>query len=158
MSDTRHTPTADDDARVVPVDLRDYVRFSEAAPCRVRVFATEDLALDLWCLEPQQSTGVLHYPAQDVTYTVIGGRSWFVTDDGEVGLDPLGAMLVRADTVHGIDNRAPDPLIVAASSAPPSVEPVDAPVSSAAAAIRSDADAGMFTRLANAIAQRRTPR
>lgn len=105
---------------VRPVDLRDYVAFDPDRAAAVRVFATERLAVDLWCLEPRQSTPVLHHPDKDTAYTVVGGRSWFVTDAGEVGLDPMGALLVRAGTVHGIDNRAADPLIVIAMSSPPS--------------------------------------
>jgi quercetin dioxygenase-like cupin family protein len=118
--------TADDAApRVRPVDLRDYADFRRGPATRVRVFTSGQLALDLLCLEPGASSGVLHHPDQDVAYTVIGGRSWFVTDDGEVGLDPLGAMLVPADTVHGIDNRVADPLIVLAVMAPPGATPED---------------------------------
>lgn len=132
------TPTA---PGTRPVDLRDYVRFSPEAATRVRVFATPHLALDLWCIEPQQATDVLHLPDRDVTYTVVGGRSWFVTDEGEVGLDPMGALLVRAGTVHGIDNRAPDPLIVLAVSSPPSTDPEDGPVADEATAVRLDDDA-----------------
>ena len=126
----------DDDAapRVRPVDLRDYADFRRGPATRVRVFASAQLALDLLCIEPGASSGVLHHPDQDAIYTVIGGRSWFVTDDGEVGLDPMGAMLVPADTVHGIDNRLADPLIVLATLAPPGQTPED-PVSDADDAI-----------------------
>jgi oxalate decarboxylase/phosphoglucose isomerase-like protein (cupin superfamily) len=82
-----------------------------------------------------------------VVYTVVGGRSWFVTDDGEIGLDPMGAMLVPAGTVHGIDNRAPDPLIVLASSSPPSDEPVDPPVTTHRTAVRVEPEgAGRLRR------------
>lgn len=125
---------------VRPVDLRDYVSFSQDAARRVRVFGTGQLALDLWCIEPQQATPVLHYEEQEVTYTVIGGRSWFVTDAGEVGLDPMGAMVVAPGVVHGIDNRAADPLIVVAVSSPPSDDPEDVPVEPTAAAIRHERD------------------
>jgi quercetin dioxygenase-like cupin family protein len=138
MDDTSTSP--DDPAQrptsVRPVDLRDYVDFERGAATRVRVFASDHLALDLWCVEPQQATPVLHLPDRDVAYTVVGGRSWFVTDDGEIGLDPLGAMLVPAGVVHGIDNRAPDPLIVVAVSSPPSAEAEVAPVSTNAEAVR----------------------
>jgi quercetin dioxygenase-like cupin family protein len=138
MSDP--SPRPDDPAQrptsVRPVDLRDYVDFEQGEATRVRVFASGHLALDLWCVEPQQATPVLHHPDRDVAYTVVGGRSWFVTDDGEIGLDPLGAMLVPAGVVHGIDNRAPDPLIVVAVSSPPSVEDEASPVSTAGEAIR----------------------
>jgi quercetin dioxygenase-like cupin family protein len=140
---------------VIPVDLRDYATFSTKAANRVRVFASAFVALDLWCLEPQQATAVLHYPTHDVTYTVIGGRSWFVTDDGEIGLDPLGALLVPAGTMHGIDNRAPDPLIVLASSAPPTNEPASDPVSDAREAIRVDTDAGVLHRALRSLRDKR---
>lgn len=134
-------PDAAGAARCVPVDLRDYVRFTDGAATRVRVLRTDHLALDLWCIEPMQATSVLHEPDRDVTYTVIGGRSWFVTDQGEIGLDPMGALLVPSGVVHGIDNRAPDPLIVVASSSPPSDEAPEAPTAEDALAVRRDDDA-----------------
>lgn len=127
--------------RCVPVDLRDYVRFAEGETAtKVRVLRTPHVALDLWCIEPMQATGVLHDPDRDTTYTVVGGRSWFVTDQGEIGLDPMGALLVPAGVVHGIDNRAPDPLIVVAHSTPPDDEQPEAPTGDEALAIRQDDD------------------
>jgi quercetin dioxygenase-like cupin family protein len=141
------TPTGpDDDAlpteeapSVVPVDLRDYVDFSPDRARRVRTLATDRFALDLWCLQPGQSTPVLRLPDQDVSYLVIGGRSWFVTDEGEIGLDPMGTLLVPAGVVHGIDNRAADPLIVVATVAPPGEAGADPPVARDAAAIHHEA-------------------
>jgi len=122
----------------LPVDLRDWVRFSTSEATRVRVMASEQLAVDLWCIEPQQATEVL-ITDNDVQYTVIGGRSWFVTDEGEIGLDPMGSMLVAAGTAHAIDNRAPDPLIVLAISSPPTPEPAAEPVTDERRAVRDDA-------------------
>lgn len=140
MTDTdAQLPDAEPSGEVRPVDLRDYVDFSTERARRVRVFVTDHLALDLWCIEPQQATPVLRYEEQDVTYTVIGGRSWMVTEHGEIGLDPMGALLVPAGVTHGIDNRGVDPLIVVASAAPPDARPEDAPVAREAAAIRVDA-------------------
>ena len=139
-------PTAPEPDRVRPVDLRDYVDFTRDTARRTRVFATSRLAHDLWCIEPQQATPVLQYPDSDVTYTVIGGRSWFVTDQGEVGLDPMGALLVPAGVVHGIDNRGADPLIVAAVSSPPDATAEDDPVTRAGAAIRDDEKYGRTRR------------
>ena len=141
-----HEPALPEGQRVRPVDLRDYVDFSPDAARRARVFVTEHVAHDLWCIEPQQATPVLQYPDSDVTYTVIGGRSWFVTDQGEVGLDPMGALLVPAGVVHGIDNRGADPLIVAAVSAPPDEADEDAPVADGGAAIRDDEQYGRRRR------------
>ncbi len=129
-----------------PVDLRDYVDFSREEARRTRVFATSRLAHDLWCIEPQQATPVLQYADVDVTYTVIGGRSWFVTEEGEIGLDPMGALLVPAGVVHGIDNRGADPLIISATSAPCDDVGEDAPVSDDAEAIRDDAKYGQTRR------------
>lgn len=133
---------------VRPVDLRDYVTFDEDEACRVRVFATPRLALDLWCIQPGQATPVLQHDDCDVVYTVVGGRSWFVTDEGEIGLDPMGAMRVDAGVIHGIDNRAPDPLIVLAASAPPGDEPPSPPVTNEALAVRHDPDGPGRLRLA----------
>lgn len=137
---TPDAAAAVDPPRVVPVDLRDYVDFSPDEARRIRTLATDRLALDLWCIEPGQATPVLRLPDQDVTYTVVGGRSWFVTDEGEIGLDPMGTLLVPRGVVHGIDNRGVDPLIVVATVTPPGDERPATPVSDEAAAIRVDDD------------------
>lgn len=120
--------------QVRPVDLRDYVDFAVDAAHRVRVHATGRLALDVWCLEPRQATSALHLE-QDVAYTVIAGRSWFVTDQGEVGLDPMGALVVPAGVIHGFENRSADPLIVTAATTPPGAAPVADPVADDGAAM-----------------------
>lgn len=139
-------------AMVRPVDLRDYVDCVRGAATRVRVFQTERLALDVWCVEPRSSTQTLHLPDQDVAYTVIAGRSWFVTEDGEVGLDPMGAMLVPADVVHGFENRSPDPLIVLAACSPPGEAAEDPPVSAAGDAVHAGREGGSrFRRLAESL-------
>jgi quercetin dioxygenase-like cupin family protein len=138
------SPPAPATGGVVPVDLRDWVRFDAGAATRVRVVTTGRLALDLWCIQPHQATEVLTLPEADVVYTVLGGRSWFATDDGEVGLDPLGSLTVPAGTVHGIANRAPDPLIVMAVSSPPEQAPdLSAPAASDGRAVRSSAQGGL---------------
>lgn len=133
--------TSDDALSVVPVDLRDYVDFSRHEARRIRALATERFAVDLWCLEPGQATPVLLLKDQDASYTVVGGRSWFVTDEGEIGLDPMGTLLVPGGVAHGIDNRGADPLIVVATVAPPGPERPARPVADDAAAIRRDDDA-----------------
>jgi len=144
--DDATTPSIEPTTGVLPVDLRDWVRFDTAAAVHVRVMTSEMLALDLWCIEPQQATEPLHLPDSDVTYTVLAGRSWFVTDEGEVGLDPLGSMLVPAGTVHGIDNRAPDPLIVLAVSSPPDDTPPSPPVGDDGRAVRARPGGGVPLR------------
>lgn len=140
----RHAPD-----RVRPVDLRDYARFDPERPVRVRILATDVLTTDLWCLEPRQATDPLNYEDADVSYAVLGGTAWFTTDEGEVGLGPLGAILVPAGVGHTIDNRAVDPLVVLASASPPdTVEPaVDAPVADTSQAITLPREEGLLTRL-----------
>lgn len=136
-------PATDPSGDVLPVDLRDWVDFSMEEARRIRVFRTGALQQDLWCVEPQQATPVLRYAATDVTYTVIGGRAWFVTEQGEAGLDPLASLLVPAGVTHGIDNRGADPLIVLAVGAPPGdLEEPDEPLTHLARAVRPDDTSG----------------
>lgn len=147
MPETDQPPETGRQPSVRPVDLRDYADFDDDAARRVRVLTTDRLALDLWCLQPQQATPVLHHEDADATYTVIGGHSWFVTDEGEIGLDPMGALLVPAGVVHGIDNRAADPLVVVASLAPPGEAGEDPPVAGDRTAVRDDAESGLAAAL-----------
>lgn len=136
-------PETDPTGEVMPVDLRDWVDFSVDEPRRVRVFRTDALQQDLWCLEPRQATPVLRYEETDVTYTVIGGRAWFVTEQGEAGLDPLASLLVPAGVTHGIDNREADPLIVLAVGAPPGdLQEPDQPLTNLARAVRTEDSTG----------------
>ena len=140
------SPAATTPERVRPVDLRDYVAFSSDRPRRIRVHATVGLALDLWCLEPRQATPALRLE-QDVTYTIIGGRSWFVTEEGEVGLDPMGSMLVPSGVAHGFENRSADPLIVVASQGPGGEQDADDPVDDEAAAVMPEPAPGLLRRI-----------
>ena len=132
----------DEPTTVRPTDLRDWVDFSPEAARNVTVLATPDLAVGLWCIEPQQATEVLLHEDTDLVYTVIGGRSWFVTDQGEVGLDPMGAVLVPRGVAHGIQNHGVDPLIVHVAQSPGG-EVVEGPVSDLAEAIRDDRPRGL---------------
>ena len=137
--------------RVQPVDLRDYVDFAPDRARRVRVYATGRVALDVWCLEPRQATPALHLD-EDVAYTVIAGRSWFVTDEGEVGLDPMGGMLVPAGVVHGFENRGADPLIVTAACGPAGEAPADTPVAEDARAVVRTRERGLLRRTLDRLA------
>jgi mannose-6-phosphate isomerase-like protein (cupin superfamily) len=96
----------------VAVDLRDYVAFDRNRAVRSRVYETDLVAMDMLCLEPGQQLGARTYEEADAVYTVIGGRAWVVTDDSEVALEPLQAVLVPAGTPHGIRNDAADPLLL----------------------------------------------
>lgn len=110
-------------AEPVPVDLRDYVEFLADAPAGRRVYATGALAIDLVCLEPHQQLGARTLGTADVVYTVLGGRAWVVTDEAEVTLEPLQAVMIPAGTPHGLRNDSADPLILQAVVSPPDGAP-----------------------------------
>ena len=103
----------------VAVDLRDYVAFDQQRAVRARMYETDLFAVDMLCLEPGQQLGVRTYAEADIVYTVIGGRAWVVTDDSEVTLEPLQAVLVPADVPHGLRNDAADPLLLQTITGPP---------------------------------------
>jgi mannose-6-phosphate isomerase-like protein (cupin superfamily) len=96
----------------VAADLRDHVAFDQDHAVRSRVYETDLVAVDMLCLEPGQQLGARTHEDSDAVYTVIGGKAWVVTDDSEVALGPLQAVLIPAGTPHGIRNDAPDPLLL----------------------------------------------
>jgi mannose-6-phosphate isomerase-like protein (cupin superfamily) len=96
----------------VAVDLRDYVAFDQRRAVRSRIYETDLVAVDLLCLEPGQNLGARTHEDSDAVYTVIGGRAWVVTDDSEVALEALQAVLIPAGTPHGIRNDGTDPLML----------------------------------------------
>lgn len=106
------------------MDLRDYVQFDTALPAGRRVVATDVLALDLICLEPQQTLAARTFHEADAVYTVLGGKAWVVTDTDEVTLAPLQAILIPAGVPHGLRNSSADPLILQVVTSPPDDVPV----------------------------------
>lgn len=127
------------------VDLRDYVTFDDA-PVGRRVFATDVVAVDVVCLEPQQVIAPRTFADADAIYTVLGGRAWVVTDDAEVTLAPLQAIMLPAGVPHALRNHSPDPLILQVVISPPD----DAPPAvlgaiTEPAASREDADRPSLT-------------
>lgn len=105
------------------VDLRDYVDFDLAAAVGRRVFTTDVVAVDLVCLEPNQAIDARTLAGADAIYTVLGGRAWVVTDEAEVTLDPLQAVVVPAGVPHGVRNDGADPLILQVVVSPPDEMP-----------------------------------
>ncbi len=101
------------------VDLRDFVAFDPTHAVRSRIFVTDLMAVDLLCLEPGQELGARTHDESDVVYAVIGGRAYVVTDDREVALGPLQAVMIPAGVPHGVRNDSADPLLLQAISATP---------------------------------------
>ncbi len=111
------------DAGPTAVDLRDYVDFDLDAAVGRRVVTTDVVAVDLVCLEPGQVIDARTLGGADAIYTVLGGRVWVVTDEAEVTLDPLQAVVIPAGIPHGLRNDAPDPLILQVVVSPPDEMP-----------------------------------
>ena len=107
----------------VAVDLRDYVDFDLDAAVGRRVVTTDVVAVDVVCLEPGQVIDARTLAGADVVYTVLGGRVWVVTDNAEVTLEPLQAVVVPAGTPHGLRNSGADPLILQVVVSPPDEMP-----------------------------------
>ena len=105
------------------VDLRDYVDFDLAAASGRRVFTTDVVAVDLVCLEPGQVIEARTLGTADAIYTVLGGRVWVVTDETQVTLEPLQAVVVPAGIPHGLRNDGIDPLILQVVVSPPDEMP-----------------------------------
>lgn len=122
-------------SHVTPVDLRDYTQVVSGQVSTTRVFATESLTTEVWCVPPRVAGDVTHFAAQDSVLTVVSGRCRMVTDDGTVLLDPLGAVLIRADTMFGVENASADPVVLIVHRAPGGDGPTDPPVVQTNAAV-----------------------
>lgn len=109
------------------VDLRDYVTFDLDGASGRRVFATDVVAVDLVCLEPEQAVPPRTFATADAIYTVLGGRAWVVTDEAEVTLAPLQSVMVPAGVPHALRNDSPDPLILQVVVSPPDEAPAAIP-------------------------------
>ena len=107
----------------IAVDLRDYVDFDLDAASGRRVFTTDVVAVDLVCLEPGQVIDARTLATADAIYTVLGGRVWVVTDETQVTLEPLQAVVVPAGVPHGLRNDGIDPLILQVVVSPPDEMP-----------------------------------
>lgn len=101
------------------VDLRDYVVFDLDGAAGRRVLATDVLAVDLICLEPRQAVPARTFATADVVYTVLGGIAWVVTDETEVTLAALQAVVIPAGVPHAVRNDSADPLILQVLVSPP---------------------------------------
>jgi quercetin dioxygenase-like cupin family protein len=123
-------------------DLRDYVDFDLDAAVGRRIFTTDVVAVDLVCLEPGQVIDARTLGGADAIYTVLGGRVWVVTDDAEVTLDPLQAVVIPAGVPHGLRNDGIDPLILQVVVSPPDEMPesVLGPAPAASAEAEDSAD------------------
>jgi quercetin dioxygenase-like cupin family protein len=132
------SPTPDTPFEPTAVDLRDYVEFDLAGASGRRVLATDVVGVDVICLEPGQVVEARTFATADAIYTVLGGIAWIVTDEAEVTLTALQAVMIPAGVPHGLRNNSADPLIVQSVISPPD----EAPVAAQGPAVEPDPDVG----------------
>jgi glyoxylate utilization-related uncharacterized protein len=107
-------------------ELRDLVEFEEGSVVRRTVFESEQLWVQLLCLDRNGSFGPLSDPESDAVLTIVAGEAVFLVDRGRRRLKQWGTVLVPHGSQLVIRNASPDPLVILMTVAPP---PVDRPVS-----------------------------
>jgi mannose-6-phosphate isomerase-like protein (cupin superfamily) len=97
----------------------DACRFSPEKMQKVNLFSTNELFLDVYCLEPGQKQKVHVHEKSTKVYVVLEGRARFhvAGETREVG--PGQAVLARAGETHGVENGTTDRLILLVGMAPP---------------------------------------
>lgn len=100
------------------VDLAARRRFSDEAPQKVSLFASDRLLFDQHCLRPGQSQAVHTHEREDKAYLVLEGEALFEID-GERELVPEGgAVFARAGSPHGVANESDSDLVLLVAMAP----------------------------------------
>lgn len=97
----------------------DACRFSSEKMQKVNLFATNDLFLDVYCLEPGQKQEVHTHDESSKFYIVLEGHARFHIADETQGAGPGQAVLARAGDSHGVENPTRDRLVLLVGMAPP---------------------------------------
>jgi mannose-6-phosphate isomerase-like protein (cupin superfamily) len=97
----------------------DACRFSAEKMQKVNLFATTELFLDLYCLEPGQAQRVHVHEESTKVYVVLEGQARFEIGDETRNLGPGQAVLATAGVPHGVANESPDRLVLLVGMAPP---------------------------------------
>jgi mannose-6-phosphate isomerase-like protein (cupin superfamily) len=94
-------------------------RFSPEKMQKVNLFATLELFLDVYCLEPGQSQKVHVHEETSKYYIVLEGHARFHVGGETADLAPGQAVLARRGESHGVENHTPDRLVLLVGMAPP---------------------------------------
>jgi mannose-6-phosphate isomerase-like protein (cupin superfamily) len=97
----------------------DATRFSSEKMQKVNLFATKELFLDVYCLEPGQMQKTHTHATSTKFYVVLEGHARFEVAGETKDLGPGQAVLARAGEEHGVENRTRDRLILLVGMAPP---------------------------------------
>jgi quercetin dioxygenase-like cupin family protein len=97
----------------------DAQRFSSEKMQKVNLFATKELFLDVYCLEPGQKQKVHTHEASTKFYVVLEGHARFEIGGETKDLGPGQAVLARPGDEHGVENHTADRLVLLVGMAPP---------------------------------------
>ena len=93
--------------------------FSEEKMQKVNLFATNQLFLDLYCLEPGQRQKLHRHDDASKFYLVLEGHARIHVGDENQELGPGQAVLAPAGKQHGVANETADRLVLLVGMAPP---------------------------------------
>ena len=104
------------------MDIRtilDASHFSPEKMQKVSLFATTELFLDLYCLEPGQKQKVHTHKDSSKFYVVLEGHACFHIADETKDVGPGQTVLARAGELHGVENTSSDRVVLLVGMAPP---------------------------------------
>lgn len=94
-------------------------RFSPEKMQKVNLFSSDQMFLDVYCLEPGQKQKVHAHEVSSKIYIVLEGHARVTVGEEEGALGPGQAVLARAGELHGVENATDDRLVLLVSMAPP---------------------------------------
>ena len=106
----------------MPMDVRnvgDARRFSSEKMQKVNLFATSELFLDVYCLEPGQSQKIHVHEGSSKYYLVLEGHGRIHVGDDTEDLGPGQAVLAPSGQPHGVENATEERLVILVGMAPP---------------------------------------
>ena len=97
----------------------DACHFSPEKMQKINLFATTELFVDIYCLEPGQKQKIHTHDASSKVYVVLEGRARFHIADEVHNAQPGQAVLARAGELHGVENDTTDRVVLLVGMAPP---------------------------------------
>jgi mannose-6-phosphate isomerase-like protein (cupin superfamily) len=94
-------------------------RFSPEKMQKVNLFATTELFVDLYCLEPGQMQKVHVHEKSSKFYVVLEGHARFHVAGETKNLGPGQTVLARAGEEHGVENATEEQVVLLVGMAPP---------------------------------------
>lgn len=92
--------------------------FSSEKMKKTKLFDTDRMFCDIYCLESEQFQKSHAHQGQDKVYYVLEGEGVFQIDDEEETVTKGSAVLAPAGSVHGVKNRSSEPLVLLVFIAP----------------------------------------